>query len=100
MEFHLQRGVAAWQAVEGLLGVHQGGDRVILKVIFSEATPRIFLMTHDLDIVAKDLSAKDFEHSCHESEEKMRVLLLSFVVNFVTLDKWLTCSRPDRLLKV
>ena len=98
MEFHLQRGVAAWQAVEGLLGVHQGGDRVILKIILREATPGVFLMTHDLDIVAKDLSAKDFEHSCHKSEEKMR--FLSFVVNFETVDKWLTCSRLDRLLKV
>ena len=70
MEFHLQRGVAAWQAVEGLLSVNQGGDRVILKVILREATPGVFLMTHDLDIVAQDLSAKDFEHSCHKSEEK------------------------------
>ena len=87
MEFHctfyLQRGVAAWQAVEGLLGVHQGRDRVILKVILREATPGVFLVTHDLDIVAQDLGAKDFEHSCHKSGEKM--MFLSFVVNFMTM---------------
>ena len=99
MEFHLQSCVAAWQAVEGLLGVHQGRDGVILKVILREAISGVFLVTHDLDIVAQDLSAKDFEHSCHESEEKNEGFL-SFVVNFETLDKWLTCSRPDRLLKV
>ena len=79
MEFHrtfyLQRGVAAWQAVEGLLGVHQGRDRVILKVILREATPGVFLVTHDLDIVAQDLGAEDFEHSCHKSEEKNDVFI-------------------------
>ena len=70
---YLQLSVAAGQAAEGLseplLRVQQSGDGVILKVLVGEATDRGILMTNNLDVIAKDLSAEDFEHSCHKSEQ-------------------------------
>ena len=66
---YLQRSVAARQAVEGLLGVHQGGDGVVLKVILGEPGPGLIFVTNNLNIVAQYLGAEDLEHSCHKSEE-------------------------------
>ena len=54
---YLQLGVAAGQAVEGLLLVHQGCDGVILEVILGESTPGPILVANDLDIISQDLSA-------------------------------------------
>ena len=66
---YLQRSVAAGQAVERLLCVHQGGDEVVLKVILRESRPRPIFVTDNLNIIAQYLGAEDLEHSCHKSEE-------------------------------
>ena len=78
---YLQLSVAAGQAAEGLseplLRVQQGGDGVIHKVLLGEATDRVVLVTHNLDVIAQDLSAEDFEHSCHKSEWMIKFDFLS-----------------------